>query len=163
MGFFFFPAILMANQNKALATETEPILQITSPQDPHMDCNAVSKEISYMDEIIYIAEEEKRSTKAAGTGVGVVQTVGSFMIGSLGGVLGIFAAGALIDHAADNKVEKKQELQAAALQRRSLMAALYDVKQCQGPLVQQLASIEPAAGDNSGFKANTDRKPNYND
>lgn len=146
-----------------------PLFKISQPEDSRMDCPEISSEISDMDTIILVAEDNIQETKIAGTGIGVAQTVGSFMIGSLGGVLGIFAAGAVIDNAADNKIEKIQEIQSAAEQRRSLMAAMYDVKQCVGPLAKELSLIEPAAGTalkNNDFIGPPDLRPhkiNYND
>lgn len=148
---------------------SNPLFRISQPDDSRMNCSAISSEISEMDNIILTAENGIQNTKIAGTGAGVAQTVGAFMVGSLGGVLGIFAAGAVIDNAADNKVERIQEIQSAAEQRRSLMAALYDIKQCVGPLAKELTLIEPAAGKelkHGDFIGPPDLRPhkiNYND
>lgn len=161
-------ALLSTAQAQA-GSLANPLFKISQTGDSHMDCLEISSEISDMDSIILVAEDKIQDTKIAGTGVGVAQTVGSFMIGSLGGVLGIFAAGAVIDNAADNKIEKIQEIQSAAEQRRSLMAAMYDVKQCVGPLAKELSLIEPAAGtalEKDNFIGPPDLRPhkiNYND
>ena len=170
---FYVMALLCAGAiitpaSYAYANNTkEDILKISQPGDGMKNCADLSQEISLMDNIMEEAEEQKRSTKTTGTGVGVAQTVGSFMIGSLGGVLGIFAAGAILDNAADGKIERLQDIQNAASQRRSLMAALYDVKSCQGPLAQKFAGIEPAAGeefsDTSLSLQAVSNKPDYND
>lgn len=131
----------------AAASGMAKTIRITRPGDSKLDCMELSREISYMDEVISEAEDTKRSTKITGTGIGVVETIGSFAIGSLGGVLGIFAAGALVSNMADNKVEALHEIQTAASLRRSLMTAMHEVRQCHGPLAQELAVLEPAAGD----------------
>lgn len=146
----FALALIIPKQTYAQTDAFSHIMRITQPGDSKLNCLSISSEISEMDTIILEAEEKKRNTRVAGTGFGVAQTVGSFMVGSLGGVLGIFAAGAIIDNAADNKVEKVQEIQNAAAQRRSLMAALYDTRECFGPLAQEMALIEPAAGEEIG-------------
>ncbi|HEY8191621.1 MAG TPA: hypothetical protein VIG74_04285, partial [Alphaproteobacteria bacterium] len=82
-----------------------PTLQISMPGDETMDCPAIAQEVSAMDDVILQSYIVQQSSKKTTLGVGVAKTVGSFLVGSLGGALGILAAGHFASEAADDKGE----------------------------------------------------------
>ncbi len=137
-------------------------LNINKVGDIEMSCNQISREISSMEKTMFSTQEMQKNSHMANTGVGVVKTVGSYLVGSLGGALGILAAGYLVSEATGSKAEDASVLHDAATQRRSFMAGIYNAKECIGPLT--MASIEPAAGKKMlAPKKHPSRKPRYND
>lgn len=107
-----------------------PALEISMPGDEAMDCAAIAKEVSAMDDVILQSYIVQQSSEKTTLGVGVAKTVGSFLVGSLGGVLGILAAGHFASEAADDKGEVAAALEDTAKQRRSLMVGMHNAKQC---------------------------------
>ncbi len=97
-----------------------------------------------MNDMIAAAQDIQDSSRMTGTGIGVAKTVGSYLVGSLGGALGILAAGYIVGEATDNSGEDAAALQDKAEKRRSFILGIYNARGCQGPV--KLAEIEPAAG-----------------
>lgn len=137
------------------------LAQISQAGDMEMSCHDISREVSKMESVIGAAEQTLNSSNAAGTGIKVAKTVGSYLVGSLGGALGIMAAGYIVGEATDDKAEDAIAARETAEQRRSFMSGVYNAKGCQGPL--ELATIEPAAGESYGPPYRPVRKPRYND
>lgn len=143
-------------------------LRVSREGDLVKDCGEISQEVSTMESIMEHAAEVQTETELAGKGINVVKSVGTYLIGSTGGALGIIAAGVVVSHFADEKIESAEDLQKAAGQRRSFMMGVYNAKGCEGPFKAtafELAGIEPAAGDGAvyGPPDLRPRKPVYND
>lgn len=119
-------------------------IQISRADDLLMSCHEISQEISLMETIIQQSQLTQGKAELTSTGVGVAKTVASYFIGSLGGALGILAAGYLVNEATDDRADNAKTLENLAKQRRSFMVGIYNARTCVGPL--DLASIEPAAG-----------------
>ncbi len=100
------------------------------PGDEAMDCPAIAQEVSAMDDVILQSYIVQQSSEKTTIGVGVAKTVGSFLVGSLGGALGILAAGHFASEAADDKGEIAAALEDTAKQRRSLMVGMHNAKKC---------------------------------
>ncbi len=157
-----FSVLIFLSATTAQATDLRAhTIDISRQGDMGMSCQALSKEVSSMEDLIFQAQKAKKESKIASRSVGVVETVGSYFIGSFGGVIGIFAAGHFLNNATDTKTEEASNLQNNASQRRTLMAGLFIAKDCEGPLQNglQMAAIEPAAGPQDLRP----RKPRYND
>lgn len=140
-------------------------IQVSLPGDADMSCAQIEHEVGAMDEIV--AESRKTIDKAdeASIGVGVVKTLGSFLVGTLTGTIGFMAAGHLAAEAASEHADGAQAVEDTALQRRSLMVGIFQAKKCDGSLPESpapreklwpprltpaAASVEPAAGDTGG-------------
>lgn len=144
-------ALVTAQISPAFATdrivnlERNPeTLQISQTGDLEMTCHQISHEVSAMENIIFDTQEIQDNSKITGTGINVGKAVGSYLVGSLIGGLGIIAAGYIVSEAANGSAKSAEALQDIAFQRRSFMAGIYNAKGCVGPL--ELAAIEPAAG-----------------
>lgn len=150
---FFLPQSVLANDQSGF--------DIIRTGDTELTCNQISTEITSMESVIVKSLEEQRDGEMTSTGVGVAKTVGGLLVGSLGGVLGIMAAGHLAAEAADDKVEEAAAEENAAAQRRSFMIGIYNAKGCQGPLQPgfDVAALEPAAGDD---EPHAPVSPHYN-
>jgi hypothetical protein len=111
-----------------------PKLEISMPGDEIMDCPAIAQEVSKMDDVILQSYIVQQSSEKTTLGVGVAKTVGSFLVGSLTGALGILAAGHFASEAADDKGEVAAALEDIARQRRSLMVGMHNAKECKEEL-----------------------------
>lgn len=131
-------------QAQGPALETKQI-EISRPGDLEMSCSKLLLEIAELETLIIQTREIQENTELASTGIGVGKAVGSYLVGSLAGGIGILAAGFIASQAADNRAELAEDLEDAAFQRRSFMAGIYNAKQCSEPL--ELAALEPAAGE----------------
>jgi hypothetical protein len=87
-----------------------------------------------MDEVIRQARETQKESQIANTGVGVAKTVASYLVGSLGGAIGIMAAGYIVGEATDDQAENASDLEDTAQQRRSFMIGVYNARSCVGPV-----------------------------
>ena len=119
-------------------------LKIGQAGDLKLSCHEISQEISILEDLIVYAKEIQNDTELTNTGIAVGKAVGSYLVGSLAGGIGILAAGYLVSEATDDKAENAEALEDAAEKRRSFMAGIYNAKGCMGPL--ELTAIEPAAG-----------------
>ena len=152
----------MALSSNAMAADAaNATLAINQVGDIDLTCEQISQEVNDMQDLIQDALNDQDNGNMTKRGMGVVETVGTYAVGSLGGALGIMAAGLVVSHAANGRVEDAENVIDAAAQRRSFMAGIYNVKGCTGPL--DLADIEPASGHEKGADAAYERKPRYND
>ena len=143
------------------ADSTNAVLAINQPDDIDLSCEEISQEVSNMQTLINEALDAQDNGNMTKRGMGVVETVGTYAVGTLGGAIGIMAAGFIVSQAANGRVEDAENIIDAAGQRRSFMAGIYNVKGCTGPL--ELADIEPASGQEKGANTAYQRKPRYND
>lgn len=152
----------------AFSMETKKI-EISQPEDVHLTCPQISREVSAMNDLINENREIAEDSEMTHTGVSVAKTVGSFLIGSLGGVLGVMAAGHLAGRVADEKTADAVAAEDSAKQRMSLMVGIFNTRSCIGPIQMAalvlpgesenaLNNIEPAAGGDSKPRA-----PRYNE
>lgn len=133
-------------------------LEVSMPGDVGMSCSQIEREVFIMENLILRTWETQDKSRKARMGVGVVKTVGSYLIGSLGGAVGIMAAGHLANRAASGEAEDAAVIEDIAKQRRSLMIGMHQVKGCAAlppslldealmeRAAQDPADIEPAAG-----------------
>lgn len=138
-------------------------LQVSRQGDSDLDCSQIAGEIETLDDLIRETYETRKTSDEASLGVGVVKTVGSFLVGTLTGTLGFMAAGHLAAEAADSRGESAEAVGDTALQRRSLMVGMHQVKKCEGALpepppppekfwrsLKNPENVEPAAGEGGG-------------
>ncbi len=134
--------------------------------DTGMSCDQIANEVVELDRIIRTARTTQKNSDNTGTGVSVAKTVGSFLVGSLGGVIGIVAVGALAGEVAENSGEKAASIEENAEERQNRLAGVFEGKGCEGALAltednpEDIARMEPAAGE--AVKNTAPKKPHYN-
>jgi len=158
-------------------------VEISQSGDEGMSCRAIVAEVDSMDDLILNTRAMQKESQQASIGVGVVKTVGSYLIGTLSGTIGFMAVGHLAKEVAENRGDDAAEVEGTAMQRRSLMEGMYKVKACEGDLPAPLpppeslwpsrpedsaaaaAYIEPATGRESaaGRSALPHETRRYND
>jgi len=138
-------ALFLFHDNAQAAGLPSENIQISQKGDLDMSCHGISKEMSVMEEIAARTQEIRDDSKITNTGISVGKAVGSYLVGSLVGGIGIIAAGYFVNEAASDYTEDAVSLQTTAIQRHSFMAGIYNAKGCAGPV--RMALIEPAAGD----------------
>lgn len=139
--------------------------------DSALSCDQIAHEVVELDQIIRDARQRQESSDNAGTGISVAKTVGSLLVGSLGGVVGIVAVGALAGEAAEESGEDAADLEEKAEERQNRLAGIYEGKGCEGELAMtadkllttdndDIARLEPASGTVPPVK---NPRPRYND
>ncbi len=141
-------------------------LAISHENDLNMVCGDLSKEALYMRDIIYTTQDIKDRAKMQSHGVTAAGAIGSFLIGSVTGGVGLALGGFLLDQNIGQTEDDADSLQDTAAQRRTLMMGIYNAKGCEGPLehamqnpeifnpLAKVASIETAAGDDDTDRYN---------
>lgn len=138
-------------------------LEVSRVGDTELSCGQLSQEGVLMRDIIATTEDIKEGSEKRNMGITAAGAVGSFLISSVTGGIGIAAAGYLLKHSGEETQEEADNIQDIAKQRRSLMVGIYNAKGCNGPIehvfnsyeledemiatVSEVASIEPAAGE----------------
>ena len=126
-------ALLSLAVQSARATPPEG-LQVSMQGDAELDCAKIVAEVGSMDDLISQTYQTQEASEKASVGVGVIKTVGSYLVGTLTGTIGFMAAGQLAAQAAGSRGEDAEAVGDIALQRRSLMVGMYQAKKCAGAL-----------------------------
>jgi hypothetical protein len=144
-------------------------LQVSQQGDLELTCGELAAEAILMRDVIDIAQDTRDDTKITDTGIGVAGAIGSLLIGTATGGIGLAAAGLLAKEASSNKEETAEGIQDVAFQRRALMLGIYNAKGCEGPMehvlqdrepqspLTRLATVEPSSG-----KIDEQEAPQYN-
>lgn len=146
-----------ANHKSVKVSAAQEAEEIAVKSDINMSCDQIANEVVELDRVIRKARATQQNSENAGTGVSVAKTVGSLLVGSLGGVVGIVAVGALAGEAAENSGEKAAKIEEGAEERQNRLAGVFDGKGCEGELAltedapeqvapQNIANVEPASG-----------------
>ena len=129
--------------------------------DVNLSCGRLSEEAVLMREIISTTEDIKDDSELKGHGINAATGIGSFLIGSATGGIGLAAAGFLLTQTNNESAVDADSVQDIAEQRRALMVGIYNAKGCFGPMdhalqdgrhlptnaVITIAAVEPAAGE----------------
>ncbi len=148
-------------------------LKVSRIGDLEMSCFELSQEALLMKDIVATTQDIKDESSLQKHGITAVGAVGSFLVGTVTGGIGLAAAGFLLDHNVDGKSDTADSVQDVAEQRRSLMLGIHTAKGCYGPLehamidpepvsLLKLASIEPATGEED-YNPHRRKKPRYNE
>jgi hypothetical protein len=133
-------------------------IPVRQPGDTLMTCEQLWKEAYAMKAIILRTRSMEEDSKMQDRGIGAAGAVATLLISSATGGLGIGIAGFAAKAAAEQQAAKAERLQETAQQRRALMAGIFMIKDCEGPIEDALtdqpvrttqevvmAAIEPAA------------------
>lgn len=133
-------------------------LSISQQGDTDLSCGALSTEAAKMRDIIFTTQGIKDSTNMKSHGLTAAGAIGSFLVGTVTGGVGLAVGGLLLDHNLNQTEEEADAIQDTAEQRRTLMMGIFNAKGCEGPLehamqnpgifdpLDEIASIETAAG-----------------
>ena len=109
-----------------------------------------------MNEIISTTQSIKDQKNIEKTGVTALGALGSFLVGTATGGIGIAAAGFVLKENLEGYEDNADEIQDVAEQRQTFVSGIYKAKQCTKPLIEEesivnvraekLISIEPASG-----------------
>ena len=153
-------------------------LEVSREGDLALSCGALSREALTMRDIIFTTQDIKDTSELQSTGIGMAGTVGSFLVGTATGGIGIAAAGYVAHYMADEKADSAENIQDTAQQRRSFMMGIFNAKGCHGPIehvlddplpsnpLWDLVSIEPSGGDDENAettKLHHAASPRYNE
>ena len=161
-------------ENRALeaARATEQPAAITDPDefvvsrknDLMLSCGELRGEVAAMGKIISDTQEVKDVSKMQSRGISAAGAVGSFLVGTVTGGIGLAVGGMMLDHNVSENKDNADELQDIAEQRRTWIKGLYTAQACEGPIetpeqekalqnanahkqMEKLAKIETAAGE----------------
>lgn len=171
---FILTTSLLTLPHIAAAEEFET-LSVAKLGDVDMTCGQLSEEALIMRDIVFTTQDIKDGKTRTDTGIGVAGAIGSLVVGSATGGLGLAAAGLIATQMNDSAMEEADTTQDIAAQRRSLLLGIYKAKGCIGPyefamvdpdaeepLLDQIVSVEPAAGDDKP-QYYSELKRRYND
>lgn len=161
---------LLIHMHVAFAVEAQA-LKVSRLGDTEMQCGQISQEAALMRDIVMTTQDIKDTTKIKNHGITAAGAVGSFLVGSVTGGVGIAAAGLLLKNVTADTQKEADGIQDLAEQRRSLMIGIYNAKGCLGPIDHVLqdevnapapeikvALIEPESGDSEEEQ----KTPRYN-
>lgn len=137
-----------ANDTPALGNNANDLtaLQVSKTGDLNLSCNALSKEAGSMSQIIHTTQDIKNSSEMKSHGVTAAGAVGSFLIGSVTGGIGLAVGGFLMNHNIEEHSDQADKTQDFAEQRRTLMMGIHNAKGCYGPIehaMQNPAEFDP--------------------
>ena len=118
-------------QSNAVRYDT---LEVSKMGDLEKSCNALSKEALNMHSAIHAMQEIKNASKMQSNGITAAGAVGSFLIGSVTGGIGLAVGGMLLDYNVDENADAADDIQDTAKQRRTLMTGIFNAKGCYGPI-----------------------------
>src|SRR6056297_3481842 len=118
------PALAVDGIEQGAAVEAIP-LQVSRLGDVEMSCGALSEEALTMREIVNTTQDIQDESSLQSYGINAAGALGSFVIGTATGGIGLAAAGFLLDQNVDSKADAAESVQDIAQQRRSLMLGIY--------------------------------------
>lgn len=148
----------------ALAESTQDPYAFSFAQrgDLELTCTELVDEANLMNEIIQTTEDLKSDAKFNNHAIAAAAGIGSFVVGTLTGGLGIAAAGFFASQEMDGNEDNAEDIQDIAEQRRALMLGIHQAQGCETPIKdtiinaktksvmetgnERLANIEPASG-----------------
>lgn len=142
-----------------LANDNISALQVSMLGDVELSCGQLSREAGAMRDIVRDAQFQRNDTRMTNTGISAAGAVGSFLLGTATGGIGLAAAGFMAKEVNSGEEQQIEKLQDIAEQRRSFMVGIFNAKGCEGPIehvmqdpnlfdpMQQILNVSPAAGE----------------
>ena len=133
-----------ANEAQAIEQSYKRLdeLLVSREGDIEMQCSALSREALEMRNVIYTTQEMKDNAKIKKHGVTAAAGIGSFLIGTVTGGVGLALGGFLLEQSFGGDASDADKIQDIAEQRRTLMMGIYNAKGCYGPLDHAMQSPE---------------------
>jgi len=124
-----------ANEGYPVGNDIERLkaIQISTPNDLQLDCNELSSEAYKMKKIIQTTQNIKDTSDLKSNGVTAAGALGSLIIGTATGGIGLAIGGYLMHQNIEERGDKADDIQYIAAQRRTLMLGIHNAKGCFGP------------------------------
>lgn len=134
-------------------------LQVSMLGDVEMSCGQLSREAETMRDIIIRTQDARDERGMANKGISAAGALGSLIVGTATGGLGLAAAGFMAHEANSEGADQIEKIQDVAEQRRSFMVGIYNAKGCFGPIehtmqdhtalqtMRRVEEISPASGE----------------
>ena len=153
----FCAASLIGFSNNAYAIKATE-LEVSRSGDLNLRCGDLSREAATMRDIIFANEEIKDESENTSMGISAAGAVGSMLIGTATGGVGLAAMGFMLDKQTENRSDKADDIQDLAEQRRTFIMGIYNAKGCFGPMDHAMSNPE-----NKGFFSDyeDDRNPEF--
>lgn len=148
---FFIALLILISNSSAYAVEAQT-LKVSRPGDLEKTCDELLREAFLMRQIIYETQDIKNDSELQSHGITAAGAVGSFLVGTATGGIGLAAMGFMLDREADEKGDRADRIQDIAEQRRTFMAGIFNAKSCQGPMGQAMKSPKPKPLDLNAIK-----------
>ena len=134
----------LANEADIIGNNFEHLqtLQISTPGDLELSCGALSEEAASMGKIIHAAQDVKNNSELKSHGITAAGAIGSFLIGSATGGIGLAVGGFLMNHSIEERSDQADNMQDIAAQRRTLMMGIHNAKGCFGPIEHAMQNPE---------------------
>jgi len=113
-------------------------LEISTANDLNLSCGDLSKEAANMAQIIHSTQDIKNRSEMKSHGVTAAGAIGSFLIGSATGGIGLAVGGFLMNYGIEERSDQADAMQDVAAQRRTLMMGIHNAKGCFGPIEHAL-------------------------
>lgn len=132
-------------------TETKTPFAVSRKDDLTLGCAQLRQETAAMRMIITDKERVKNASKMQSRGISAAGAVGSLLVGTVTGGIGLAAAGLMLDHNVSEKKEDADHEQDIAEQRRTWLKGLYAAQDCEGPIEtpNQAAEAEERSAENT--------------
>jgi hypothetical protein len=162
-------SLILVSNSSANAVEAQG-LKVSRPGDLEKNCDELLREAFLMRQIIYETQDIKNDSEFKSHGITAAGAVGSLVVGTATGGLGLAAMGFMLDREADEEGDRADRIQDVAEQRRTFMAGIFNAKSCQGPMATALKNpkrgpeldlnaIKPASGEETAERL---AQGNYN-
>ena len=165
--------MLMAAPSRAQSQEDPFALKVLRDTDMTLSCTALVDEAELMHAIMQTTENMEAESRFNKNAISAAGALGSFLIGSVTGGLGLGVAGYLAGQEMEYDIDRADEVNDIAAQRRTLMIGLHKAQSCTNPIehamapieedlpldinAERLATLKPAAG------SSYNETPKYND
>lgn len=130
------------------AIDTKPVqaleLKVSRQGDLELSCGSLSQEALTMRDIVNTTQNIKEGSALRANGITAAGAIGSFLVGTATGGIGLAAAGFLLERNVDTRSQAADDVQDIAEQRRSLMLGVYNAKGCYGPTEHVMQNADQA-------------------
>lgn len=146
-----------ASTNKPL---TLADFKISRKGDLSLSCDQLYQEAKSMSEIINETRTLKEDAAFNSRGVSAAGAVGSLLVGTVTGGIGLALGGLLLDESIENRKKEADKIQDIAEQRRTFIMGIYTAQECEGDIyaminnnkpaqhtIREPQNLEPASGD----------------
>lgn len=135
-------------QSSSPSSRADAALQnftISRKGDLELSCTELYHEAQAMSQVISNTKKIKDDSKMQSQGVSAAGAVGSFLVGSVTGGIGLAAAGFLLDKNIDSREEHADKIQDIAEQRQTFMMGIYTAQGCEGDIYSMISSVDETA------------------
>lgn len=134
---------------------------ISRKGDLELSCTELFHEAQAMSMVIEDTTQIKNNSEMQSRGISAAGAVGSFLVGTVTGGIGLAVGGLLLDRSVGGREDDADKIQDIAEQRRTFIMGIYTAQECEGDIYamieknhpttteteKTIPDIEPAASD----------------